>query len=263
LFLLFESILGLSLIPLLFIIALFIALVVGATYDRRKRRDEPKWIIFGVGLVAIFGYGLSTLGWTLAGAWQLISSWTFWTPALEYIGLGLAYTIVEFFFDIRRAAAVYREQWAKAITRKETVAKFDVDGKQITKLDKNGVGTGIVLVEEKRVSELLRDVAVNGKASPYFSTARAFAQSFVGQLDYDNRIVGLVLPTNEAVTPEPKISKLELAEHAGAWTLFWPFYLASLVLGDLLTELFDMFAALMVRISSRFVKLTFADVFKF
>lgn len=63
-----------------------------------------------------------------------------------------------------------------------------------------------------------------------------------------------VVASNDSVLPEPKIDKEELTAHVGAWTVWWPAYAVSLILGDLLTEVFQ--------ISSRFVKMAFKDAFK-
>ena len=53
-----------------------------------------------------------------------------------------------------------------------------------------------------------------------------------------------------------------LATNVGAWSMFWPFYLMSLIVGDLLAEVFNAVAAVIVSMSGRFVKAVFKDTFK-
>lgn len=84
---------------------------------------------------------------------------------------------------------------------------------------------------------------------------------FVNKYSFKNRIIELA-KSDETGLPEPRVNKAELAEHIGAWTFFWPAYLLSLIIGDLLTELFDSLSELLVKISGRFVKWSFSDVFK-
>lgn len=78
---------------------------------------------------------------------------------------------------------------------------------------------------------------------------------------YDRRIIGIDINSlHDGV--EPKINRQQLAESIGVWTLFWPFYAISLVLGDLLTEVFRVIADVLAKLSGRLVRAAFKDVFK-
>jgi hypothetical protein len=66
----------------------------------------------------------------------------------------------------------------------------------------------------------------------------------------------------DSMNIEPKIDRLDLAQYIGAWVVFWPFYLVSLVLGDLLTELFQSIADFVAEHCGRFVRNAFSGVFK-
>lgn len=60
----------------------------------------------------------------------------------------------------------------------------------------------------------------------------------------------------------PTVNRKELAEAIGCWTLFWPAYAVSLVLGDFLTELCRGFANLVAMLSTGLVRRMFAKTFE-
>lgn len=90
----------------------------------------------------------------------------------------------------------------------------------------------------------------------------ALQQEFLGMhiSSCKHRIIGIT--ATDAGGIEPKINRSELAQGIGCWTFFWPFYAISLVIGDLLDEVWRVMADVLVSISGRFVRLTFKDVFK-
>jgi len=238
-FLFLEGIFALGILPLLVIAAFLIAMVVGVTFDRRDHREDAKWWIFGIGFAALTVYGFVSLGWSIEGVWNTVRDWAFWKPFAMYLVFGLVYTAVEFFFDVRRSAKFYRDEWQKHLK------------------DTTRVGRGVDSVERK-IADIYRDAQVEGAET---ATAESVANSFVARFEYKDRIINLKV-AGDKITPEPVVNKVELAEHIGAWSLFWPFYLVSLVLGDLLTEVFRIVADILVNLTGRFVKLSFADVFK-
>lgn len=61
---------------------------------------------------------------------------------------------------------------------------------------------------------------------------------------------------------EPEIEKWVLVKWMSAWTWWWPFYMLSLIFGDLFTEVFRAVTNWLVAISSGIVRRAFADVFK-
>jgi len=88
---------------------------------------------------------------------------------------------------------------------------------------------------------------------------RDFVSRFGGN---QYRIIGVVSSADKKAI-EPRVNRKQLAENVGCWTIFWPFYLVSLVLGDLLREFFRAVADFIASISGRLVRVTFKDVFKF
>lgn len=275
-------ILGLSFLELAFIAVFFIALTIGTGFDRRGR-EEPKWCILGVGFVAAAVYfwpeysffGPADIAAVVDGGkittpaihrtvlWDVIRNWSFWTPLWMFIVAGLVYSLVEFALEVRRMARAYAERWTKAIDRKIEVYDLNDDGSYKTYPEP---AAGLKKVKTGYISDMI-DVAtvlanVDGKKG-YHEAGKNFVQSFISANDRpEYSFIGLTV--NEAETaPEPKIHKKTLAESIGAWTFMWPAYLVSLVLGDLLTEVFNTLADFLVSISGRFVKLSFSNVFKF
>jgi len=196
---------ALGAVEIAFFALVFIALCFATTFDRDYNFDAPKWWIFLVGIVATVVWFWKD--WTFHGAFDVVTSWDFWKPAVVYIILGLLYSLVEFFFAVRRSARKYAEAWA--------------------------------------------DFSKNGKTN---------ANDFISNNFVRYRtLIGLEVVDDK---PSPKVNKEELAACLGAWSLFWPAYALSLILGDLFIEIFRWLANFLATISGRFVRMAFKDVFK-
>lgn len=101
---------GLALFDIVVGALLFIALLVGVSFDRHGK-DEPKWIILGLGVI---GIAIAYWGnWTFAGVWRWLSSGVYLEPLAVYVAIGLLYSIVEFVFALRRAEREYADRWTK------------------------------------------------------------------------------------------------------------------------------------------------------
>lgn len=192
---------ALGFIELAFLAVFFIALCFATAFDRDYNYDAPKWWIFLVGIVVTTVWFWKD--WTFGGIIGTVTSWKFWEPAVIYIVLGLVYSLVEFYFAVRRAARKYAASWK----------------------------------------------SYNGKVKDFVSD---YAR-------YKNPLIGIEIVDEK---PSPKVNKDELAACLGAWTFFWPAYALSLVLGDLFIEIFKTIANGLVKISGRFVRMAFKDVFQ-
>lgn len=95
----------------------------------------------------------------------------------------------------------------------------------------------------------------------YASKESTSPRDFVGRYCYSNKLVNVEYDSENDV-PTPKIDKGVLAQSYSAWTIFWPFYLVSLILGDFLTRVFELISDFIVHISTGFVRVVFKDVFK-
>ena len=95
-----------------------------------------------------------------------------------------------------------------------------------------------------------------GNFPPNATMEEKFVVASAGRVRH---LIGLVEINGKAV---PVIDPKALREHLSAWTIFWPFYLISLVLGDLLEWTFDRIALIVTKISGQFVRKHFSNVFK-
>jgi hypothetical protein len=227
---------------IIFCSVLFIGLVLATSVDRHGQ-EGPKWYLVGIGLLT---FAANYWPFTIGGVWETVRSWTFWTPVLQYAGLGLVYAGIEFILEVRRSAKAYRASWVRFMDTEHRVPILDDSGNQVTERGNRTKANFINYREiQKRpeYADLLNDLLHN-----YIST---------------NTIGFLKLVKNEAGTePEPKIIRSELAASIGAWTTFWPAYAVSLVVGDLFAEVWNILANWFVFISGHFVRMSFANVFK-
>ena len=221
--------LSLGWIELSFLTVFFLLLVLGTAYDRNDF-ESPKWYIFNVGFILIAAYFWKD--WTINSVWNGVTSWMFWKPVVVYLGLGLVYSIIEFLLDIRRSVSFYAAEWKKHLASNNAL-------------------------------ELYRDVCEKGPLTNNFNKALEMTRSFINNYNYRNCIIQIVPDKNSKFTPVPQVNNVQLAEHIGAWTFFWPFYFVSLIFGDLLKEMFRIIADFLTHISARLIRVSFANVFKF
>lgn len=218
--------LALGVLELIALSVFFLALVVAITFDRRGV-ESPKWWVVGLGVAGVAAYFWSD--WTFAGLWESALTLEFWKPFAYFLALGLVYSVLEFVLDVRRSARKFKDLWERHINGQR---------------------------------ESYSDAKLNGPASADFQKVADSTRQFVERHSSDRAIVTIVR-AEDKISVEPKINKGALSENIGAWTFFWPFYAISLILGDLLTEVFRVIAEFFVTLSGRFVRLSFADVFKF
>lgn len=268
--------LGLGLLEIVFFTIFFILLVIGASLDRRGN-ESPKWYILGIGFVILAAwfwpdftfFGPAHVDAVMEGTkvispakdrvvlWELLSSWSFWTPLWMFLGAGVAYSILEFVLEVRRTARRYTELWARNLERRIDVKQLDAKGDPRSEETLSGRSKQWVTK-----SLTMREILANREDPSNAAVAEDLLTSFVNDDRSRYGFVGLTLNADKTA-PEPKIEKLKLAEAIGAWTFLWPVYAVSLVLGDLLTEIFNAIADALVKLSGRFVRMSFSDVFKF
>ena len=264
--------LGLGLLELLFISVFLIALIIATAFDRRTKNEEPKWYLLGLGLAvvafwywpdftffgsphvaAVMGTGqdaakVITPAFDRVVLWDVVRDWSFWAPLGAYLGLGLAYSCVEFGLTIRRAARHFESLWKSWLASTEAV-RMEAGAERI----------------DISHADLIRQARDNGPEWKLFSTAVDAVRSFRSNVSLGNsqedRIIGVAVGADK-LTVEPKVNRGELTEHVGAWTCLWPAYGLSLIFGDLLTEFFRIVADIMTNLSGRVVKIAFRDVFK-
>lgn len=258
-----------------FLAVFFLLMILGTAYDR-SGLESPKWYVFGVGFVVIASWYWKDL--SVSSIWVLLSSWAFWKPIVVYFSIGLVYSMLEFFLDVRRSARQYSSEWQKHLSTGVRVDVLNEDGtvKMQPKFRmERGEQIPVMINEHNVQSQKLEPVTKpetyaegyavvkeKGAASARFNEVNEQTKSFVNNYHFKNRIIEIQLAADK-IGVEPRVNRLELAEHIGAWTFLWPAYLVSLIIGDLLTEVFKSIADFLAHISGRFVKLSFANVFKF
>lgn len=204
-----------------------LAMVIGCTFDRRADSESAKWWIFFIG-VFIFTVWNWKNGYRFS--WEGFVSSELWRFLGIYLAIGFAYSIIEFALDVRRSVRYWRERWASYLHNSQARNK---DGKEQT--SRADIANSFVSssVNTSRDRDRIIGVAINPESK-----------------DENDRVI-------------PKINRGSLAEHIGVWMLFWPFYAVSLIIGDLVTELARIAADIFAKISGRFVRMSFANVFKF
>lgn len=266
---------------------IFLLLVIGCTVDRRFDNEGFKWwVVVGAIALSAFWYWTPIKEAGFGGIWSTVTSLSFWTPALVYLGVGIMYCVPEFMMDVRRAAKFYKSEWDNYKSKRISVHKFNADGSiavqsEGAKTEDDGTGllqtaqrlvgkqkAGTPLTHEITVAEaILRARELHGmgtdEAREMTREATSAVDSFKSNYRFRNRIVQLNTDRDsDRLSVEPRINKVELAEHVAAWTIFWPFYLVALIVGDLLTEVWNVIADFLATFAGRFVKMTFSDVFK-
>lgn len=263
---------ALGLIELIIFGVFFILLIIATAFDRRQA-EEPKWYLLGLGFIGLAVYfwpdfklmGTSETGQVIL--LDVVSQWSFWQPAAYYLGFGLLYSALEFGLSIRKAAYRMSEQWEQFKKGTKAVPKFDEAGVAVFKKDEQD--RQVPATELITYADFIKNAKSQGGAYRHFQLAVDLVKEFVKNrsnlnrrdLVQETRIVGIEV-TEDKLGVEPKVNRFELAEHVGAWTFLWPAYLFSLIIGDLLTEVFRAVADFLASISGRVVKMAFKDVFK-
>jgi len=207
------------------LLVLFIfGMLIGTSLDRAGR-EEPKWVILGLGLAALLASTWSD--WTFKSLGSYFMSAEFWHPALKYVGFGLAYSIVELFREVASARAKLAKEWNDLLSRYPAFRQLVLDSRAEGAAYNHEVHDQLQSLADSRVSS----------------------------------VIGLVHNTKDH-TVEPVVNKVELADHMTAWTFFWPFYLLSFVLGDFVLQIFNIAAEMLAHISGKAIKAYFASIFK-
>ncbi len=223
---------------------LFILFCVSAAWDRRGRTSF-KWILLlgsMIGLAMLFS---PVIEFSFAAIKDLLLSPALWIPIAWYCGAGLLYSAGEFFLTVRRAVRDIGGRWKSYLNERQSTMERDekgVTGNTVTKT----VGEWIKIGQAEDATDEQRERV--------FELCRQFtnrnAHDFI-EFEYNKDVKNI----------EPKMDRLMLSQYIGAWVVFWPFYLVSLILGDLLSEIFQTIADFVSEHCGRFVRRAFSNVF--
>lgn len=225
-----------------------LAMIVSCTFDR-YHNIAPKWWVLFFGVIAyVFFIGPA------AFTWQMFLARDLWIMIGGYLAIGLGYSLIEFFLNVRRSAASWSESWTSFKNNKSNIEKFDKEAAQAADN-----------IQRARTS--FRGDPADFKVDALAATpAELMAAHYIeqnGHYKSSHEIIGIRAgkPTDESLVV-PYVRRLVLARHVSAWTIFWPFYAISLIIGDLLTQVFRIIADIIVYMSGRLVKRMFKNVFK-
>lgn len=224
-----------------------LAMIVSCTFDRYDN-IAPKWWVLFLGMIAyVFFVGPA------AFTWQMFLARDLWVMVGGYLAIGLGYSLIEFFLNVRRSAKRWAESWTSCKTNESNIEKFDKEAAQA-----NDNIRRKRLAYQGDASDLVKEEPI--------TAAGLMAATYVEQNTRNSRsgeIISIRLGTESDESPVvPYVRRFVLARHVSAWTIFWPFYAISLIIGDLLTQIFRIIADIIVYMSGRMVKRMFKNVFK-
>lgn len=117
------------------------------------------------------------------------------------------------------------------------------------------MGAGLVYSLIEYYLELRRSVRYHSDKWKQFSGS---IDEFINRYGNNRPLVKL---NSENGLPVPSINKKELADCVSAWTVLWPFYALSLILGDLFTEIFRSIGDFLAKISTQLVRNMYSSEF--
>ena len=221
---------------LLGLFVLFVLFCVSTSYDRRGS-STFKWLLL-LGTAITVGVVISP-NWNFQTAKDFVLSSALWIPVITYAVLGLMYSGVEFLLTVRKGVREIAVRWASYLKQRGN----GYTGGATTPIN------GDVIAKAKEADATDEDIR----------EAAGLCTSFAANARYN--FIGFESPKGK-LDIEPKIDRLDLSQYIGAWVVFWPFYLVSLILGDLLSELFQSIADFIAERCGRFVRNAFSGVFK-
>lgn len=209
-------------IALVVLLGLF--LIAGTYWDRTSRGSGPMWV---AALVVVV---IATLSMGFTPALDMVMGAEFWKNVALYLGIGLVYSwAVEFFFSVRRASRSYRERWESVVQG-----------------DKN-----------------LRAYLYNpeGCGSEVKSAAAVETRRFHDRNDTKTRLIGIDLSADQ-LSVTPRVNRRVLVDNVSAWTLLWPAYAVSLIVGDLFNQVIEFVVDVSTKLSGAAVRFAFQNTFK-
>lgn len=179
-------------------------------------------------------YELVASDFTFGQIWTDFKSMQFWQPVLIYLSAGVLYSIVEFFFAIRREANLQKGLWASHLKNTEAGLLFK-------------------MLEDGSISDTNREELLSlTRSYVRVQNARVKLGSIVSY-DIDQK----------AAQIQAQVVPQELLDAVTAWVILWPAYLVSLILGDFVTWIFESIRDTFISVSRQFIKITFSNIFKY
>jgi len=199
-------------------------LIVGTHWDRTSRGSSAMWSAVFVVIVA------TTLYMGFTPALDMVMSSAFWKNVALYLGIGLVYSwVVEFLFGLRRARKHYRECWERAVREDKKLKNYLSNPEDCTTEVKDGAKDAI----------------------SYFHK----------HYDSKSRLIGIDLAENN-LSVTPRVNRAVLVNSVAAWSMLWPAYAVSLIVGDLFNQVIEFIVDISSKLSTMAVRFTFQNTFK-
>lgn len=206
------------------VVVMALWVIIGTAYDRSDNTSAAMWI----GVIGAIIVTLAIMG--LAPAVAMVTSAAFWQNVLVYLGIGLAYSwAVEFFFAVRKASKNYSALWASHVK----------DSKELRHYFNNSADATPAMLQ----------------------SAKDSVDRFVSYNHRSGRLISIATAEN-GLSIEPRTNRRELVSSISAWTLLWPAYAVSLIIGDLFKQLIELIVDMTSKLSTGFVRWAFRDTFK-
>lgn len=238
-----------GLLEMLIIGVFLLAMIISVSFDRR---GEPayKWVFALLGIGGVLFYTRDD--WTIQTLADFCLSGAFWIPLLKYLGAGFLYSVIEFVRGVRIAKRDLSEAWERFLDLSVTDA-VGISNIKIPRRDRDED-------HEYHYNGSVRSLLSARDLDPTFSTLAADCRArFVTQTSCSDL---LVKPISVNGQIDVKVNKPLVALSVGPWVVFWPFYLFSLIIGDLLAEVFATFADYLSTLGGKYVRMVFKDTFK-
>lgn len=219
-------------------------MAVATFVDRADCHDEPgpKWAVMFIGLAALM-YFTKHL-WTFDSLMEFLLSKEFWIPFAKYLGLGVAYAIVEFVFAIRTSKRQLKDAWSRHLAEELNYQpRRDLKGFN---------GTVLSLYKTESL-----DFTEDNAHIEYWAKRRR--EDFVSSTNSKLLAVRVIVDSKQVI---PTINKSYVYNNLFVWIIFWPFYAVSLILGRFLTDVLTGLSKVFVRIGDQIVKIAFKDMFR-
>lgn len=206
------------------VVVMALWVIVGTAYDRSDNTSAAMW----VGVICSIIVTVAIMG--LAPAFSMVTSAVFWKNVLVYLGIGLAYSwAVEFFFAVRRASKSYSALWINYVNGSSNLKNYFANPSNATP-----------------------DMKQSAKDS---------VERFVSFNSLNGKLI-TISTTETGLSVEPRTNHQKLVSSITAWTLLWPAYAISLIVGDLFKQLIEIIVDLTSKLSTGFVRWAFRDTFK-
>lgn len=198
-------------------------LVIGTAYDRSDNTSAAMWMAVVAGLIIV------PVIMGISPALDMFFSSAFWKNIALYLAAGLVYSwLVEFFFSVRRSSRFYADKWAETVK------------------------------SDKKLKAYLADPW--NSDSEVTRSAKESMEKFVSYYRNNGKVITVAMSDDGTITP--RTNRRELVNSITAWTILWPAYAISLIVGDLFKQVVEVIVDVTSKLSNGFVRWAFRDTFK-